>query len=282
MIVVQISDTHIDKPGQYVYGHFDTGASLRRAINLINSMSPPPDLVLHTGDLASHGSVEAYTHFREILTALKVPFRAIPGNHDERGAFRDAFSDTDWIPQDGTFLHYVIDHLPVRIICCDSVIADDVPGELCPERLAWLKDRLEEAPSMPTIVAMHHPPFASGMTGTTSEGLRCGGPELAALLRHHPQVQRLVAGHIHRPITTAVGGTIAYSAPTTCYPFALDMGEERVLRIINEPPAIAVHAWLDEAGPEGAGLITHTVPIGEWGEPLMLRKNGQRVLNADH
>jgi 3',5'-cyclic AMP phosphodiesterase CpdA len=282
MIVVQISDTHIDRPGQYVYGHYDTGASFRRAIDLINAMSPQPDLVLHTGDLASHGSAAAYTYFREMLHDLKAPFRAIPGNHDERGAFRDAFADTDWMPQDGTFLHYVVDHLPVRIICCDSVIADAVPGELCPVRLAWLQDRLEEAPSTPTIVAMHHPPFASGMTGTTSNGLRSGGPELAELLRQHPQVQRLVAGHVHRPISTIFAGTMAYSAPTTCYPFALDMGDERVLRITDEPPAIAVHAWLEHAGPEGPGLITHTVPTGDWGEPLTLLKNGQRVLNTAH
>ncbi len=278
MIVVQISDTHINQPGQNVYGHYDTGTALQRAIEMINTMSPQPDLVLHTGDLASHGSPAAYTYFREMVSVLKAPFRAIPGNHDERGAFRDAFSDTGWMPKDGTYLHYVIDHLPVRILCCDSVIHDDVPGEFCPERLAWLDAQLGAAPTTPTIVAMHHPPFASGMTGTTSNGLRRGGPELAALLRQHPQVQRLVAGHVHRPISTLFAGILAYSAPTTCYPFALDMGSERVLRIINEPPAFAVHAWLEEAGPEGPGLVTHTVPVGDWGDPLTLLKDGQRVL----
>lgn len=241
MILVQISDTHINEPGQLVYGHHDTAASLRRAIETINAMSPEPDLVLHTGDIASHGSSERYAYFRSIMDELQVPWRAIPGNHDDRRALQAACADTDWMPQHGAFLHYVEDSFSVRIICCDSVIDGEVPGEFCPERLAWLDARLGEAPDKPTLVAMHHPPFASAMTGASLQGLRRGGAELAALLRRYAQVQRVVAGHIHRPITTGFGGTVAFAAPTTCYPFGLDMGPERLLRMTGEPPAIAVH-----------------------------------------
>ena len=77
----------------------------------------------------------------------------------------------DWMPKDGTFLHYTIDDFPVRIVCCDSVRVDEVTGGLCAERQDWLNRTLAEAPDKPTIVAMHHPPFGSGMTGTTSNGL---------------------------------------------------------------------------------------------------------------
>ena len=84
--------------------------------------------------------------------------------------------------------------------------------------------------------------------------------------------------HVHRPITAPSGGTIAFAGPTTCYPFGMDMGSERVLNIVHEPPAFAVHAWLPDATPDGAGLITHVLPVGDWDAPITLLRNGENVL----
>lgn len=280
MILVQLSDTHLDEPGHYAYERYDTAASLRRAIAMINAMVPQPDLVLHTGDVTFHATAALYDLFCQMMSGLQMPWCVIPGNHDDRQMLRAALRDQAWLPPNGIFHHYVIDAPPVRIICCDSVIPGAIEGELCPQRLTWLAARLDEAPSQPTIVAMHHPPFASGMTGASSQGLLRGGPELAALLRRHPQVIRLIAGHVHRPITTLFAGTMASTAPTTCYSFGLDMGPEQVLCMTGEPPAFAVHVWLDEAGPEGAGLVSHIVPIGDWEAPIVLKKGGQYVLQT--
>lgn len=274
MMLVQISDTHIDEEGSLVHGHFDTSRGLAQAIEVINGMRPGPDLVLHTGDIASHGSVPRYEAFQRIASTLNAPMAIIPGNHDDRQALRTVFGDTPWLPGSGDFFHYVIEDLEVRIICCDSVIAGEIPGEMCPERLSWLEGRLGEAPERPTIVALHHPPFYSGMTGSSAKGLRRGGRELDALLRRHPQVVRLLAGHVHRPITAAFGGTIAIAGPTTCYPFGLDTGPERILSVVHEPPGIGVHLWLPDASPVGPDLVSHVLPIGEWGAPIPLYKDG--------
>ena len=279
MILVQISDTHVDVSNSLVYGRFNTNTALEKAVSVINAMDPLPDLVLHTGDIASRGNVERYERFLEIVDPLQVPIVLIPGNHDERGALRQVFSGTPMLPSNDEFLHYVIDSFPVRLICCDSVIADETPGELCPTRLSWLSDRLDDAGDQPTIVALHHPPFYSGMTGTSAKGLLRGGLQLAELLAQHPQVVRVLAGHIHRPITTNFGGTIAFSGPTTCYPFGLDIGAERVLNIVNEPPAIAIHLWLEDASPTGPGLVSHVLPIGDWDEPIPLLRDGKRVVS---
>jgi 3',5'-cyclic AMP phosphodiesterase CpdA len=278
MILVQISDTHIDEPGTLVYGHFDTENALRNAIRAINAMRPAPDLVLHTGDIASHGSVPRYEAFQRIAEELKAPLALMPGNHDDRDALREVFGGTPWLPAMGDFLHFTIEEHAVRIVCCDSVIAGDVPGEMCPQRLDWLDARLSEAPDRPTIVALHHPPFYSGMTGTRAKGLLRGGGELDALLRRHNHVVRLLAGHVHRPITAAFGGTIGFAGPTTCYPFGLDTGPERLLNVVHEPPAIAVHLWLPDATPSGADLVSHVQPVGEWDAPITLLKEGKQVL----
>ncbi len=281
MILVQITDTHIDEPGTLVYGHFDTSRALAQAIETINAMRPTPDLVLHTGDIASGGSIPRYEAFKRIAGDLTVPLVVMPGNHDDRDAMRAVFGGTSWLPlgdSDGDFLHYVIEDQAVRIICCDSVIAGEVPGEMCPQRLAWLDARLGEASDRPTIVALHHPPFYTGMTGTTAKGLRRGGDELDALLRRHPQVVRVLAGHTHRPITAGFGGTIAFVCPTTCYPFGLDTGPERILNVVKEPPGIAVHLWLPDGSPSGPDLVSHVQPVGDWGDSITLLKEGVRVL----
>jgi len=278
MILAQISDTHIDEPGTLVYGHFDTTAALQKTVAAINAMDPAPDLVLHTGDIASHGSRARYEAFRKIIEQLNVPFALIPGNHDEREALEIVFGFTPHLPVGGEFLHYSIEDYPVRIVCCDSVIVGEPAGEMCPRRLSWLDKILSEAPDRPTIVALHHPPFYTGMTGSSSKGLKRGGAELAEVLKRHDQVVRVLAGHVHRPITAAFGGTIAFAGPTTCYPFGLDMGPKRVLNVVHEPPAFAVHTWLPDAAPGEAGLVTHVQPVGDWGEPITLLRDGQNVL----
>jgi|TARA_B100000315_G_C14014723_1_gene336124 3',5'-cyclic AMP phosphodiesterase CpdA len=77
MKLIQISDTHIDEPETLVHGHFDTAGALARAVAVINAMQPAPDLVLHTGDIASHGSVPRYEAFRDIASKLTAP---MPGS----------------------------------------------------------------------------------------------------------------------------------------------------------------------------------------------------------
>ena len=280
MILVQISDTHIDAPDKLVYGHFDTAAMLTGAVDVINAMDPGPDLVLHTGDIASHGSAARYAAFKEIADKLTAPLAIMPGNHDDRDALRTAFGGTPWLPATSEFLHYVLDDYAVRIICCDSVIAGDTPGELCPERLTWLDEQLSATPDRPTIVALHHPPFFTGMTGIGAKGLTRGGAEFDALLRRHEQVVRVLAGHVHRPITASFGGTLAFAGPTTCYPFGLETGPEQILSAANEPPAIGVHLWLPDATPAGPDLVSHVLPIGDWDPAIMIKKGGTRLINA--
>ena len=281
VIVVQISDTHIEEAGVKAHGLYDTAQSLSRCLAAVQALDVKPDVVLHTGDLADGGTAASYGTLRGLLSNFPFPFYAIPGNHDDREPFRQAFSDQPWLPRTGPFINFTVDG-PVRLVCLDSTIPGEVAGELCAERLHWLADRLAEAPGHPTIVALHHPPFATAMAGVSGVGLRQGGPELDALLRRYPNVQRVIAGHYHRAMTIAFGGTIGYAAPSAAYPFGLDMGPERILSLSAEPPGFAVHVWMGDAGVGTPGLITHTVSFGDWRAPIALRRGGQRMLDSGH
>ncbi len=276
MILAHISDSHIEAPGVLTYGTFDAAASLRRVVAALNACDPQPDAVLHTGDIVHHGEAAQYPPAREILAGLKAPLYAIPGNHDSREGFAEAFADQPWLPKDGPFLHYTVEDFPVRLVCLDTVVPGQPWGTLCAERLAWLESQLAAQPMRPTIVACHHPPFATGLTGSTKVGLDQGGAEFAAILGRHAQVQRVLCGHSHRPMLGVFGGRPVWVAPATCYQFEAGFSAENTLALTQEPPGYGLHLWLEDpvAGP---GLVSHYVPVGDFGERRVLLRDGKRV-----
>ncbi|AHG43640.1 hypothetical protein N018_14550 [Pseudomonas syringae CC1557] len=51
MLIAQISDTHVRPRGQLYQGVVDSNAMLAAAVDTINALAPPPDLILFSGDL---------------------------------------------------------------------------------------------------------------------------------------------------------------------------------------------------------------------------------------
>jgi len=128
-----------------------------------------------------------------------MPVLVIPGNHDDRANLVRAFDDHAYLPRDGGFLQYTVDDWPVRLVALDTVVPGESGGRLCADRLAWLDARLGEAPGGPTLVFMHHPPFATGIVAMDAMGLE-DPAALATVLRRHPHVEGITCGHIHRTI----------------------------------------------------------------------------------
>ncbi len=48
-LLVQITDTHILPPGEFLHGSIDTATHLRDTVGQINRIQPKPDMVLITG-----------------------------------------------------------------------------------------------------------------------------------------------------------------------------------------------------------------------------------------
>ena len=91
-----------------------------------------------------------------------------------------------------------------------------------------------------------------------------GIPAFAEIIRRHPQVERILCGHLHRAIESRFAGTIAGTAPSTAHQVALDLRPEARLSFTLEPPGYQLHYWR-----EGAGLVTHTANIGDWPGPYL-------------
>jgi 3',5'-cyclic-AMP phosphodiesterase len=264
MLIAQITDTHIKPEGVLAYGRVDTAAFLAAAVAHINRLDPRPDLVLATGDLVDGGLPEEYARLSPLLAPLTMPVYLIPGNHDAREPLRAAFPQHRYLPQIG-FLQYAVEGHAVRLLALDTLTPGKGHGELCRERLDWLAARLAES-DRPTAIFMHHPPFECGIAYMDRERLNKGAAELEAIVKRHPQVERVLCGHVHRPIQIRWAGTVASVAPSPAHQLALALDPAAPLRFVMEPPAVALHQWRP-----GAGLVSHLSFIGDFGGPQPFR-----------
>lgn len=270
MIIAQISDMHIRPEGVLAYRRLDTAPYLVSAVEHLLGLRPRPDVVLATGDLVDAGSLEEYRRLHDLLVPLPMPVYLIPGNHDDRDAMAAAFGDHPYLPRQGRFMQYVVEGYPVRLVALDTLVPGQVGGLLCEERLGWLAARLQEAPDRPTVIFMHHPPFTTGIAYMDSHGL-ANAREFGEVVRRHPQVERIVCGHLHRPILARVGGTLASTAPSTAHQVALDLEDGHPLMFTMEPPACQLHVWRPDTG-----LVSHTSYIGDYDGPYLF-SDGRKV-----
>ena len=136
-------------------------------------------MILATGDLTAHGDDSEYDALAALLNSVDIPMYIMPGNHDDRDGMRKAFPGHTYLPK-GDYLHYVIDEFPLRIIALDTLAPGLVDGTMCPARCDWLTARLAEAPSRPTVIAMHHPPADIGI-GWLHSGNFAGRDEISEI-----------------------------------------------------------------------------------------------------
>lgn len=228
------------------------------AIRHVNALDPQPDLVLFTGDLVDSGQAEQYDQLRVLLGELVAPYRLIPGNHDDREVVREAFFGER--PADER-LNAVVDLDPLQVILLDDVLPGSPSGELGPDQLAWLDETLAGVPGKPAVVALHHPPFRTAIEHMDRMGL-VDAAAFEAVVRRHPQIEAVICGHLHRPITTRWAGTIAVTAPSVAHQVSLDLGPEAPATFTLEPPAILLHHW-SSAG----GLVSHLSYVGHYDGP---------------
>ena len=265
MIIAQISDTHIRLPGKLAYRRVDTAQYLAAAVAHVNGLDPAPDLVIMTGDLVDFALPGEYEHLAALIAPLKPPVFLVPGNHDDRDPLRQGFPAHRYFPSSGR-LNYTIEDRPVRVVALDTLIPREGGGEVSAEGLDWLDRALAAAPDKPTIVAMHHPPFRTGISFMDGHGLRDSG-RFAAVIARHPQVERIIAGHLHRSIQCRVGGTVASTCPSPAHQIALDLRPDAPLGFKMEPPGYQLHTWFP-----GTGIVTHTVTIGSFDGPFPFRE----------
>ncbi|MEE9455340.1 MAG: phosphodiesterase [Paracoccaceae bacterium] len=253
MIIAQLTDLHI-----FVDQSMDRKAALRvsnlkTAIQQLNTMTPRPDIVLFTGDLADTGNPEEYTLVKKCLDVLRIPFVAIPGNHDNSDNLKTVFAGSD-----GSF-DYVIDDFPLRLIGINSAVAGEIHGRVSAAQRHWLDDQLSAQPTRPTLIFMHHPPMNTGIHGLDKYPFS-EARALEDVIGKHAQVAAILCGHVHRTMIKKFGGSVLITCPSTAYQFDCNLAEGIPLATIHEPCGYFLHTWSPDNG-----LLTHTRFIDDFG-----------------
>jgi 3',5'-cyclic-AMP phosphodiesterase len=269
-LLAQVTDMHIKAGGKLSYRVVDTETSLTRCIAHLMKMPQTPDAVLFTGDLTDFARPEEYDNLARLLEPLPMPYFLMAGNHDHPERMREKFPSHAYMQQRGK-LDYVIDEFPLRIVALDSTVPKQSGGHLTDEQLGWLDETLASAPGKPTLVALHHPPFWTGI-GHMDQMALANPKALEKIIARHAQVERVLSGHLHRPIVKRFGGTIASTAPSPSHQVALDLADDAQSRFVLEPPAFQLHLWK-----AGVGLVSHTATIGDFPGPYPFYEGGKLI-----
>jgi 3',5'-cyclic AMP phosphodiesterase CpdA len=237
LTIAHVSDLHIGSGPEAV-------PRTEQVIRHVQAMSPPPDVLVVTGDVADHGLQDEYAGARDLLSAWAGPLLVGTGNHDIRGQFARALLGGD---RDGP-LNQELDVGAYRFLMLDSLVPAETGGridhgELAPESLAWLEDRLA-ASDRPTFVSLHHPPVTMGIEGLDELQLR--DPErLKTVLERHPHVVAVLAGHNHTMCATTFAGRPMVVGGGVHSSVTLDQ-EPLDNFWVDAPPTLAVHLLGDD------------------------------------
>lgn len=251
MILAHASDTHVGS------SHDDALAVALAALpGGLDGVRPRPGLLLLTGDLTDHGTAAEYARLDELLAGLGVRCLVVAGNHDDPAVLRSSLPHLLGVPADGdggagspAAWTEVVDGVTL-------VGLDSSSGTLGAAQLAWL-DGVLAAAGGPVLVALHHPPFPTGLDQLDTEWPLTDAAALRAVVARHAVVAGILCGHVHRHIATALDGRVPMvTAPALSWRPRLDLRRGEPLTPSSEPAGLLVHV-LDEAG-----LRTHHLALG--------------------
>jgi 3',5'-cyclic-AMP phosphodiesterase len=243
VLLAQLSDLHLGARWEGV----DPQPRLERVIAAVLALPNPVDAVVVSGDLTADGKDDDALLARRLLDRLEVPVHVLPGNHDLRTTLRGAFE----LPGEGDEpIDYAVEVGELRVLVLDSTAPGEDRGALGAEQLRWLDAELGREPERPAILAMHHPPLATGVPEWDAINLVASEREaLAEIVGRHPQLQAIVGGHLHRIAAAALAGCAVLSVPSTYLQIQPDFDpvdfEDEDAAVWTDPPGFALHVLRD-------------------------------------
>jgi 3',5'-cyclic-AMP phosphodiesterase len=281
LLLAQLTDTHVvaaDAAAESRDDLFvDNNGRLRAAVTRINQECPAISAVLATGDLANDGLAAEYAALEELLDPLVVPVLPIPGNHDDRERVRSAFPDVPWVDAEHASWVTTVgtadaDSPTVRVVGLDTTLPGQPGAEFDRSREEWLRcvlapgsgsspDDRSGPSSMPTVLAVHHPPFMTGIEWMDRSGF-VGLERLASVLAEYP-VDLIVCGHLHRPASSSIAGIPAQVGLSTVQHVALDLTPGAGVALVHDPFGYQI------VRVSNSGIVTHTRYLDPTVEPFV-------------
>lgn len=262
--ILQLTDLHIVARGARAYGVVDTPEYLERAVRQIESLLPKiggVDAIAITGDLTDGGLPAEYELLKSLMQPLDIPLSILPGNHDKRAAMRAAYPDQPW-QADTEMLNSHMEIGGVHVLALDCVVAGKGHGFLNPQTEEWLRAQLKNLRDEPVVIALHQPPFPTGIGHMDAQPLR-NAENLFDAVSMHKAAHMIICGHVHRYMTChhACGPVII--GPSVAHAVSLDFADNAPPEFLMEPGGFLVHSY-DDATRQ---FMSQYIPVGPFAGP---------------
>jgi outer membrane protein assembly factor BamB/predicted phosphodiesterase len=146
-----ITDTHVGSP--------ENNEDLRRSVQDIN-LQKDIAFVIVSGDVTEFGSYDELRTAKQLLNDLRVPYYAIPGNHDSNWS-ESGTNDFLKIFGNETFGFEYNGYKFLGVASGPNMRMG--PGQIPRENLTWLFDALKETDRNQPIIYVNHYPMDNGL-----------------------------------------------------------------------------------------------------------------------
>ena len=174
------------------------------------------DLILVTGDLVSKVNPQVYDHIFEVLTATRIPFACIAGNHDVTEEFDSSvpFDERRMVahtPDSRLLSRHVIMTEHWQLLLLDSSVPGAIAGEVKSSDVDWLCDQLSEC-DKPALIALHHHVLPMNSAWIDNH-IAANTDYFWQRMVDYPQLQVIISGHTHQEKAYEHNGITVYSTP---------------------------------------------------------------------
>lgn len=216
---VHISDTHVGPTSDYQAHGYVTLPGAEKAVDLINQLPMRPDFVIHTGDVVTDPSNEAYALAAEVLNDLEVPVYYTTGNHDRARDIRHYLkmgAKHDY-PLSSDVLTYTFNIRGWQFLVLDGRGPDEIDphGILSEQQLQILHDEVTGS-GPPLTIFIHFPVVGINSPWMDANMLVINGRSMHEILQTaNRRVCGVFYGHIHNSIQTIRDGILYCSVGST-------------------------------------------------------------------
>jgi 3',5'-cyclic AMP phosphodiesterase CpdA len=210
----QLSDSHMgfNKPANP-----DVKGTLKVAVDRINTLTAPPEFLLHTGDISHLARAEEFDTVEQILRDAKAKdVFYVPGEHDVIGddgkQYLERFGRNTkgggWYSFDKKGVHFI------GLVNVMNLKAGGL-GSLGAEQLEWLEDDVRHLSASAPIVVFAHIPLWS-IYPEWGWGTEDSSQALGYLKRFGSVT--VLNGHIHQTMQKVEGNVTFHTAASTAFP----------------------------------------------------------------
>jgi Icc protein len=206
MTVIQITDLHIKIPNSNSF-NIDCQNSFGKTLNEA-IIRYSPELIVISGDLCQKDpETEVYHYVKNILTASKIPFHVISGNHDDPKSIKAVFYENLHLDSE-LYFSYVLNGQKI-------IFLDTTPGIMSETQYDWLTNEVNEA-GKEVFVFMHHPPIEGAVLLMDKNYCFKEIDRFSKVTSHFSEKQFYIfTGHYHNERTIIKDNMTVFITPST-------------------------------------------------------------------